>query len=111
MKINWSVRFKKNATFIIRTIISLFIPILTYMGIKETDLTSWEILMNMFISFITNPYLVFLTIVNFINLIPDPTTSGISDSDYAMTKESPKETPLKITDYGDGQEFTERGDK
>lgn len=109
MKINWTVRFKKNATFIIRTIISLVIPILTYMGIKETDLTSWEMVVNLFQSFITNPYLIFLTIVNFINLIPDPTTTGISDSDYAMTKESPEETPLKV-DYGNGQEFTERKD-
>ena len=110
MKINWTVRFKKNATFIIRTIISLVIPILTYMGIKETDLTSWQILMNMFINFITNPYLVFLTIINFINLIPDPTTPGVNDSDYAMTKETPKETPLVVDKYGDGQEFTERKD-
>lgn len=111
MKINWSIRFKKNATFIIRTIISLVIPILTYLGIKETDLTTWEMIVKLFVSFITNPYLVFLTIVNFINLIPDPTSTGISDSDYAMTKKSPKDTPLKITDYGDGQEFTERKEK
>lgn len=110
MKINWTIRFKKNATFIIRMVISLVIPILTYMGIKETDLTSWEILINLFISFITNPYLVFLTIVNFINLIPDPTTTGINDSDYAMTKDSAKETPLVVDKYGDGQEFTERKD-
>lgn len=110
MKINWAVRFKKNATFIIRTIISLVIPILTYMGIKETDLTSWEMVVNLFQSFITNPYLIFLTIINFINLIPDPTTTGISDSDYAMTKETPKETPLVVDKYGDGQEFTERKD-
>lgn len=52
----------------------------------------------------------FLTIINFINLIPDPTTTGISDSDYAMTKETPKETPLVVDKYGDGQEFTERKD-
>lgn len=110
MKINWTIRFKKNATFIIRMVISLVIPILTYMGIKETDLTSWEILINLFISFITNPYLVFLTIVNFINLIPDPTTTGINDSDYAMTKDSAKETPLVVDKYGNGQEFTERED-
>lgn len=110
MKINWTIRFKKNATFIIRMVISLVIPILTYMGIKETDLTSWEILINLFISFITNPYLVFLTIVNFINLIPDPTTTGINDSDYAMTKDSAKETPLVVDKYGNGQEFTERKD-
>lgn len=110
MKINWTIRFKKNATFIIRMVISLVIPILTYMGIKETDLTSWEILINLFISFITNPYLVFLTIVNFINLIPDPTTTGINDSEYAMTKDSAKETPLVVDKYGNGQEFTERKD-
>lgn len=111
MKINWSIRFKKNATFIIRTIISLVIPILTYLGIKETDLTSWEMVFKLFENFITNPYLVFLTIINFINLIPDPTSSGIADSDYAMTKKSPKDSPLKVSDYGDGQEFTERNYK
>lgn len=111
MKINWAIRFKKNATFVIRTIISLGIPVITYLGIKETDLTSFEMLTNVLKQFITNPFLLFMTFVNFINLIPDPTTNGISDSDYAMTKESPSETPLVIDKYGDGQEFTERTGK
>ena len=90
MKINWTIRFKKNATFIIRTIISLSIPVMTYLGIKETDLTSWEMVGELMISFITNPYLVVLTLINFINLIPDPTTKGLSDSPQALNYSEPK---------------------
>lgn len=92
MKINWKVRFSKhNLTFIIRFIGALLIPVLGYLGIKYEDINSWEKLLDVLIGFITNPYLIGLTIVNAINLIPDPTTRGLSDSKHALTYEKPGE--------------------
>ncbi|MFC5541579.1 phage holin [Ureibacillus suwonensis] len=92
MKINWKVRFSKdNLTFIIRFIGALLIPVLGYLGIKYEDINSWEKLLDVLIGFISNPYLIGLTIVNAINLIPDPTTRGLSDSKRALTYEKPGE--------------------
>ncbi|QBK26760.1 phage holin [Ureibacillus thermophilus] len=92
MKINWKVRFSKhNLTFIIRFIGALLIPALGYLGIKYEDINSWEKLLDVLIGFISNPYLIGLTIVNAINLIPDPTTRGLSDSKRALTYEKPGE--------------------
>ncbi|MHC5249804.1 phage holin [Enterococcus sp. LJL90] len=91
-KINWKVRFNKhNLTFVIRFIGALLVPILVYMGLEVTDLTSWSALGDVFVSAISNPYLVGLTVLNAINLIPDPTTKGVGDSVQALTYEAPKE--------------------
>ncbi|EPM2572223.1 phage holin [Listeria monocytogenes] len=87
MKINWKIRFsKKNLTFIFRFIAALVVPVLAYMGLEATDFTNWESVGDLLISFVTNPYLIGLTIFNAVNLIPDPTTKGISDSKLAQNK-------------------------
>lgn len=91
MKINWKVRFTaENKTFVLRFLAALIIPVLTYFGLQFTDLTSWASVWELFIQFLSNPYLVILTIINAINMIPDPTTSGLSDSNQALTYQKPK---------------------
>lgn len=88
-KINWKVRFsRENSVFIIRFILSLLVPILVYMGLQVTDLTSWGKLGDVLFSAISNPYIVGMTIVNAINLIPDPTTKGTSDSELVLNRTS-----------------------
>ncbi|WP_312541437.1 phage holin [Enterococcus sp.] len=107
MKINWKVRFnKQNVAFWLRFVFAVFVPILVYMGLEVSDLDTWSSLGTVLLSAIANPYLVGLTIMNALNLIPDPTTDGVSDSDLAMTYEQPKKDT--VLDYGDGQEFTEQ---
>lgn len=87
MKINWKVRFSKdNLTFIFRFMLSLTIPILTYLNLEPKDITSWEILKDVVVNFVSSPYLLGLTITNAIILIPDPTTKGISDSQLVLDK-------------------------
>lgn len=91
MNINWKVRFSKdNMTFVIRFIGALLVPILVYMGLEVTDLTSWEALGKVLLSAISNPYVVGMTVINAINLLPDPTTAGISDSEQALTYTEPR---------------------
>ena len=73
MKINWKVRFSKdNITFILRFIGALAIPVLAYLGLELNDLTSWNMVLDVLQSFISNPYLVILTVVNALNMTIDP---------------------------------------
>ena len=68
-KINWKVRFNsKNRQFYLRLILAL----------------------ALLVKFVNNPYLVGLTIVNILNIIPDPTTKGFGDSADALTYDEPK---------------------
>ena len=79
MKINWSIRFNaKNKAFLYRVALAIALPILTYFGI------------SLFGKFVSNPYLVGLTIVNILNIIPDPTTKGLGDSEQALSYHEPR---------------------
>ena len=89
--INWKVRFNKgNLTFIIRFVAALIIPVLAYLGLEVTDLTSWKLIGDVLLQFISNPFLLGLTVINALNMIPDPTTKGITDSDKALNYTEPK---------------------
>lgn len=91
-KINWKVRFnKENRTFVLRFALALVLPVLTYLGLKFEDLTTWGGVGNVLVQFISNPFLVGLTLVNALNMIPDPTTSGLGDSERALGYETPNE--------------------
>lgn len=90
MKINWKVRFSKNnLQFVVRFVGALLIPILAAMNLEFSDFTSWSALGSALIGFFSNPFLIGLMVVNAINLIPDPTTKGLSDSERALTYEKP----------------------
>ena len=89
MKINWKVRFK-NPVFIAQLVMSVLLPILTYMGLTVEDLTSWQMLGNALFEAIKNPYVLGLVVVSVWNALNDPTTSGISDSRQALTYDKPK---------------------
>lgn len=87
-KINWSVRFK-NRAFVTRFVLALVLPILAYFGIKFEDLTSWGAVFTLLGKFVSNPYLVGLTVFNALNIVPDPTTAGFGDSKRALNYYEP----------------------
>lgn len=90
-KINWKVRFNaKNRAFILRFFVALTLPVLTYLGLKFEDLTTWAGVGSVLVQFIQNPFLIGLTVVNALNLIPDPTTQGLGDSERALGYTDPK---------------------
>jgi len=89
MKLNLSVRFK-NPIFIAQLILAIFTPILAYAGLTAQDLTSWAALGSLLIGAISNPYVLFLVAVSVWNAVNDPTTSGVSDSNQALTYTEPK---------------------
>lgn len=90
-KINWKVRFNKdNILFVVRFVGALTIPVLAYLGLELKDLTSWEMLLEVLVNFVSNPYLVILTVINALNMTIDPTTKGITDSEKALQYTEPK---------------------
>lgn len=90
MKINWKIRFSKdNLMFILRFVGALLIPVLAYMGLNFEDFTTWAVVWTVFLQFVSNPFLVILTVINAINIIPDPTTKGLSDSNRALKYQKP----------------------
>ena len=48
-------------------------------------------LFGLFGRFLSNPYLVGLTVINALNMFPDPTTKGLSDSERALSYTKPYE--------------------
>lgn len=83
MNINWKVRFK-NPIFWAQLASAIILPILAYMGVNWADMTSWETLGNVLFEAIKNPVIVVSVIVSVWNLINDPTTKGLSDSERAL---------------------------
>lgn len=89
MQINWKVRVK-NPLFWVQVILAVLTPVLAYLGISVENLTSWSILGETLLEAVKNPYVLGLVLVSVWNAINDPTTSGVSDSDQAMTYTEPK---------------------
>jgi phi LC3 family holin len=89
MKINFQVR-KSNPVFIAQVILSVLLPILGYMGLNLSDLTSWVLLKDVLMQAIVNPYVLGIVAVSVFSAITDPTTKGVNDSDRAMTYTEPR---------------------
>ena len=92
-KINWKIRFK-NPAFLVQTIGSIIVPIITYIfgyyGISFQDLTTWTGLLDLILKAVSNPFVVFTSLFMLFNAITDPTTRGVSDSDRALTYRKPQ---------------------
>lgn len=87
MKINWKLRLQ-SPQFWIGLIGVIGSPILTYMGMTTADLTSWQSIWDMVVTFVSNPYLigtVGMSVLAFLGVVVDPTTTGLSDSARART--------------------------
>lgn len=90
-KINWKVRFnRKNIMFITQIIVSVIVPILTYFGMKASDLTTWGAVWDTLMRAVSNPYVVVMAAVSLFNAVTDPTTRGVSDSKNALAYTEPK---------------------
>lgn len=82
---NWTVRFK-NKTFWITFIPAMLLLIQTVLALFGIE---WDYdLLNEQLLAIVNALFVVLTILG---VVVDPTTSGVTDSEQALTYEKPKE--------------------
>lgn len=94
--INWKVRFHNPAWWLGMAGIVMS-PVLAYLGLAYSDLTTWSSLADVFVKFISNPYLigtVVVAVLGAIGVTVDPTTKGLSDSARAMTYDKPSVSPL-----------------
>ena len=89
MKINWKVRVK-NPVFWGQVVVAVIAPILAYLGLSWSDMTTWAALGSIFVKAISNPVVIVSVLVSVWNLITDPTTKGLSDSAQALTYKKPK---------------------
>lgn len=84
MNINWKIRFK-NPVFLAQFILSIITPIIGYMGLDLTAMTSWGVVGNVLLCAVSNPYVLMLVVVSLWNCINDPTTKGVCDSVRAQS--------------------------
>ena len=97
MNINWNLRIKSPAWWL-GLIGCILTPILAYMGLVWTDLTTWDMIGQLFANFFSNPYLIGLVVVDllaFLGVSADPTTTGYSDSIRALNYTTPSDNVKK----------------
>jgi uncharacterized membrane protein len=84
--INLDVRFQ-NPQYWFMLAIAVITPIVSYLGLNVSDITSWGVLIDMLGQAIMNPYLLVLVIVNVYNATVDGTTRGFKDSQMMLNGE------------------------
>lgn len=99
--INWKVRLKSKA-FWVALIPALALAVQAIAAVFGFEYDFGDLVNKLIV--VVNTVFAVLVIVGIVN---DPTTSGVSDSQQALTYKQPKKDTV---DYGDGQEFTERKD-
>lgn len=96
MGINWKVRLKNPYFWI-----GIIGVILSAMGISADTLTSWSAVGQSLLELVKNPYMIVSVIMAVLGTLTDPTTAGISDSDLALTYDSPKPKTVETVDESD----------
>lgn len=86
--INWKVRFN-NPTAIAQMVVSIFLPVLIYLGIDWQSLTTWASVGHALLDILRNPIAVVLIIVNLYMSMVDGTSTGLSDSAQALSYRKP----------------------
>ena len=84
--INLDVRLQ-NPQYWFMLAIAVITPIVSYLGLNVSDITSWGVLIDMLGQAIMNPYLLVLVIVNVYNATVDGTTRGFKDSKMMLSGE------------------------
>ena len=82
-KINWTIR-KQNPMFYIQILLSIFVPVLAYLGINWSDVTTWDTFFQVIVSAISNPYCLSIVAVSLFNTIVDTSSLGINDSEHVL---------------------------
>jgi uncharacterized membrane protein len=85
--INLDVRFS-NPQYWFMMAIAIITPIVSYLGLNVSDITSWGVLIDMLGQAIMNPYLLVLVVVNVYNATVDGTTKGFKDSKMTLNGET-----------------------
>lgn len=90
MNFNFKVR-AKNPLFWIANIVAVLVYIGGYLGIKGTDVTSWDKLFSIIGDVVANPYLIVMIIVTFVTTAISYTDKGIRDTGIVQTYTKPRD--------------------
>ena len=82
-KLNWKIR-SQNPMFYIQIILSFFIPVLGYLGMNWSEVTTWSSFFHVILSAFGNPYCLSIAAVSVFNAVVDSTSPGISDSKHVL---------------------------
>jgi uncharacterized membrane protein len=82
-KINWTIR-KQNPMFYIQVILSVFVPVLAYLGINWSDVTTWGTFFHVIVAAVSNPYCLSIVAVSLFNTVVDTSSMGVSDSKHVL---------------------------
>ena len=82
-KINWTVR-KQNPMFYVQILLSVFIPVLAYLGINWSDVTTWDTFFQVILSAVSNPYCLSIVAVSLFNTVVDSSSLGVNDSNHVL---------------------------
>ena len=89
MNFNFKVR-AKNPLFWIANIVAVLVYIGGYLGIKGTDVTSWDKLFSIVGDVVANPYLIVMIIVTFVTTAISYTDKGFKDTGIVQTYTKPR---------------------
>lgn len=82
-KLNWKIRCQ-NPMFFAQILLSFFIPVLGYLGLNWSDITTWNSFFHVVMSALSNPYCLSIAAVSVFNAIVDSTSPGIGDSKHVL---------------------------
>lgn len=103
MNFNFKVR-AKNPLFWIANIVAVLVYIGGYLGVKGTDVTSWDKLFSIVGDVVANPYLIVMIVVTFVTTAISYTDKGIRDTGIVQTYTKPRNEkidPLVFHDKAD----------
>ena len=103
MNFNFKVR-AKNPLFWIANIVAVLVYIGGYLGVKGTDVTSWDKLFSIVGDVVANPYLIVMIVVTFVTTAISYTDKGIRDTGIVQTYTKPRNEkidPLVFQDKAD----------
>lgn len=103
MNFNFKVR-AKNPLFWIANIVAVLVYIGGYLGVKGTDVTSWDKLFSIVGDVVANPYLIVMIIVTFVTTAISYTDKGFKDTGIVQTYTKPRNEkidPLVFQDKAD----------
>lgn len=82
-KLNWKIRLQ-NPLFYLQILMSFFIPVLGYLGLNWSEVTTWGSFFDVIYDALSNPYCLSISLVSVFNAIVDSTSPGISDSKHVL---------------------------
>ena len=83
IKINWKIR-SQNPIFFVQVALSFFVPVLAYLGLNWSDVTTWGSFFEVIMAALSNPYCLSIALVSVFNAVVDSSSPGISDSKHVL---------------------------